>query len=247
MKAFNFRRLNPGSPAIALTLTDRDSPAKVRKAIQKSGCLLPLLLEIRIDRFRSVEAESVIRKLKAFRALKLPLLATLRARKEGGSWPLSEQARIRLFKKVLPWADLADLEADSTQLQKEIFPLARKNGKKVILSHHDFKRVPEETKLRALLRKGKSGRADFIKIAVLPVNDSELVRFLLFVNRWRKKNIIAVAMGDRGRSSRVLGHLIGSLWTYCFLSRSHAPGQFSLNDLWREMKVLLSDADSRRI
>ena len=200
---------------------------------------MPLLLELRIDRFPQIQEERLAERVHAFRKLGLPLIATIRSKREGGARSLSDQDRFWLFKKVLSAVNAVDLELSSPFLVRRLTPLARSQGKRVILSHHDFRKTPSDRTLQKLFEKGRRAGADIVKIAVTPKRSKEVARLLLFAQRNRGKHLITIAMGKRGIPSRVLGPLFGSLLTYGSLGRPQAPGQLALSKLLNELKPFL--------
>lgn len=216
-------------PAVALTVTDSVQPKEIQRAKKIGGP--PLLLELRIDRFHRLNDDDVLKKIRAFKKLGLPLIATIRSRKEGGGRNLSDAHRMRLFRKILPFVNALDLEFSSPALVQSLLPFAHQKKKKVILSYHNFRRTPSEQILAQFIRRGKRMGADLVKLAVTPRKKGDLARLLGFTHRNRDQNLITVAMGPLGTPSRTLGFLFGSLLTYTFLDRSHAPGQLSLQAL----------------
>lgn len=221
-------------PTIALAITDSETP----QAVHRAKRLGVGALEFRIDRFKSLDPNWVLPRIRSFKGLGLPLIATIRNRKEGGGRSISDSKRLEIFKKVLPWVDAIDLELSSTRLRKTLLPLARRRKKGVILSYHNFRSTPSDRVLLRILQKGKKGKADFVKIAVTPKRKGDLVRFLLFTHRNRKQHLIAIAMGRQGVPSRILAPLFGSLLTYSFLRHPQAPGQIPLGRLSKELKLL---------
>ncbi len=211
-------------PVIALTVTDRETSREIVQA-KRHGARL---LEIRIDGFRSLDAVSVAKKVRGYRRFKLPLIATVRSAKEGGRRELPDSKRFELFKKILPDVHAVDLELASVRLRKVLVPKARRLGKRVILSYHNFKSVPSDRKLLSLVQKAKRGGADIVKLAVTPKRSPEVVRFLLFAKRERDQRLIAIAMGEKGKVSRILAPWFGSLLTYSFVGRPLAPGQIPI-------------------
>ena len=226
-------------PAIALTVTDRETPGSVKKAksLIKAAGGPPLLLEIRIDRFRNLSDSYLRSKVRPLKKLNLPLIATIRSRKEGGARTLSDSARLELFKKILPRVNAVDVELSSSDLRKKLIPLARRSGKRVILSYHNFSSTPSESSMVQFIRKAKRSGADLVKLAVTPKTSGDLARLLRVTHRYRKENLITLAMGKLGAPSRTLGFLFGSLFTYSFIGpKPQAPGQLPLKNLIREIE-----------
>ena len=216
---------------IAVTLNGREKPALLRKA-KRLGAKI---FELRIDRFPKLPDAQLVPKVRSYRKFGLPLIATIRAKKEGGERAVSERERLELFRKILPSVDALDLELASTRLTKILGPLARRRGKRLILSFHDFKKMPPERKLTALIRKAKKRGADIVKIAVTPKKTNDVARLLLFTQRFRNDRLITIAMGRLGRPGRILAPLFGSLLTYSFVGKSQAPGQIPLKRLVQEL------------
>lgn len=223
-------------PSIAITVTDREPLEQIRKVIRGARRAVPLLLEIRIDRFHRLDEDSILQRTRALKKFGLPLIATVRSRREGGGRNLSDSTRLELFKKVLPSVQMVDVELSSTRLRKALIPLAHRKGKKVILSYHNFHRTPSDETLKSLVRKARQAKADWVKIAVTARAKSDVTRLFLFTRRHRHQNLITLAMGRLGRSSRVLAPRFGSKLTYSFAGRPHAPGQLPLRSLLRELE-----------
>lgn len=222
------------SPVIVLTVADREAPAQIRKA----GRLDARVLELRIDRLRKISPDAVLKRIRLLRKLGRPLIATIRSSREGGGRLISDPQRLELFKKILPEVQAIDLELSSPWLVKALVPTARRKGKQVLLSYHNFKSTPSDSVLLQLVRKAKHEKADLVKLAVTPKKPGDIARLLLFTQRHRKANLVTIAMGKRGAVSRVLAPLFGSLlaYTYAGAGRPQAPGQLPLRRLSKELK-----------
>ena len=272
-------------PAIVLTVTDRETPGQIQKIknLVQGKRRFPLLLEVRIDRFRHLErrfvlvrhsensgdlstlavsaesletrpspetapaltartdfSDAALERVTALKKLRIPLIATVRAQKEGGAFFLSNAARQALYRTLLPHVDAIDIELASRRLIRSLVPLAHRQGKRVILSYHHFSRTPPDAQIKHLIEKGKREGADLVKIAVTPQKKSDIGRLLLLTYRHREKGVIAIAMGRRGASSRFLAPFFGSLLTYSFVGRSQAPGQIPVRQLLKKIHPLFS-------
>lgn len=225
-------------PAIAITVTDRETLPQIKKVVRTRHAL-PFLLEVRIDRFRRVDEDHVLQKIRSFKKAGPPLIATIRSKKEGGGQFLPDLRRIELFRKVLPWVHAVDLELGSERLCRALIPLTRRRRRRVILSYHNFEFTPPDRKLEKLILMAKRLGADIVKIAVTPTKDSEVDRLLLLTKRYRDKSLITIAMGRRGQPSRILSPLFGSLVTYTCLGKPQAPGQIPIARLTKELHSTL--------
>jgi len=223
------------SPTIAITLTGSENLNAVKKAKRLGADLL----ELRIDRFPKLNSDSTLKKVRSFRKAGLPLIATIRSKKEGGGRNLSEAARLELFKKILPAVDAIDLELSSPALVKALVPRAHRLGKRVILSYHNFRSTPSNGALVRKIDEGKRRGGDLVKIAVTPKKTADVARLLVLASKERSKNVVAISMGKLGAPSRVLAPLFGSLLTYASLGKAQAPGQLSVAQLFNELQPFL--------
>ena len=60
---------------------------------------------------------------------------------------------------------------------------------------------------------------------------SDTSRILSLYNKSSKTKLIAFAMGEQAKFSRILCIHLGSPYTYVSLGKAVAPGQFSLDDM----------------
>lgn len=205
----------------------REPLASLRKA-KPAGAKI---LELRIDRFPVSSESLLLRKIQSYRSLRLPLIATIRSRREGGGRVYSETKRLEIFRKILSLVEAIDIELTSKTLVKILIPLAHRKGKKVIVSYHNFRSTPSDGALQKLIKKGKRVGGDLVKIAVMPRKVGDVGRLLLFTRRNRHENLISIAMGPKGRATRLLVPAFGSLLTYSFVGRPQAPGQIPIEKL----------------
>ncbi len=194
------------------------------------------LIELRIDTFSARERKSLEEILQEVRKNSgLPLLATVRSPQEQDprhkSVRLSSAERLALFKRALPWVEWIDLELSSEPLLKTLIGLAHRAGKKVILSHHNFKAMPGIDDVRDLIKRFKAHKGDVLKIAGYPKQKVQADEFLELCLMLKGMHRIFIAMGPHGMQSRVTAFGYGSCMAYGFVSRSSAPGQFTLKEL----------------
>jgi 3-dehydroquinate dehydratase I len=217
-------------PRIAAPLADRDLAGDLGSVRRYAD-----LVELRIDRCARHDAEAVAALCAAARPLGHPLLATVRAADEGGAAPLADAQRAALFEAALPLVDAVDVELDAA-IRDPIVALARRHGRTVILSHHDFTSTPTAADLAALVDAGRRHGADIVKIATHASDGADTARLLDLLRTRRDVPLIVIAMGAHGVASRVFFPLLGSLLTYGFVSESGAPGQLSLAELHDELR-----------
>ncbi|HBG46284.1 MAG TPA: type I 3-dehydroquinate dehydratase [Deltaproteobacteria bacterium] len=218
-------------PKAAAVIVGMISPSIVKRAISNGADLL----EVRIDTFRDKKPEVLAASLKDLKkSCKLPIILTIRSRAEGGQAHLDDDTRISLFNTLIPFAEYVDIEISSSGILKNVVKSAKKDGKKVIASHHDFKSTPDDKKLNKIIDSGLSSGADIVKIATYVNTPDDLRRLVRLPSS--RDNLIVIGMGAFGAASRVFFPMIGSLFSYGSITGKTAPGQLSLRDLKREFK-----------
>lgn len=218
------------APLIAAVITGAVDAGAVRKAASLGAGLL----ELRVDTFTSIQP---VRLLASFEKLKkiteLPILLTIRSAKEGGQAKLSDRERASLYSALIPFADLVDIELSSSGIRKIVVDSAKRAGKRVIVSHHDFESTPGDKKLSKIIESAREAGGDIVKIASMVRSQDDLKRLagLLCSDR----GLIVIGMGPLGKPSRVFFPMLGSLITYCSVTKSTAPGQMGLKEMRTEL------------
>ncbi|HBR16550.1 MAG: type I 3-dehydroquinate dehydratase [Deltaproteobacteria bacterium RIFCSPLOWO2_12_FULL_43_16] len=210
------------TPRIAAVIVDGED----RKAIAAAKRDGADLLELRIDCFKKQDVVAVQKIVKHIQTKKLPLLATIRSKAEGGKSGISEKERLRLFQNIMPLVDAVDIELGSKKILGDVIKEAHRFKKKVIVSYHNFKNTPEQKKLEAIIKNSKKAGGDIVKIAAFAKNKKDIIRLASLAAS--HSGIITIAMGSMGIVSRILFPMLGSLLTYCSVTKSSAPGQISL-------------------
>lgn len=225
-------------PRIIAPFTDRTRPSTLRSGVR--GGLA--LLEARVDLFDDVEPAHVLDKVRRARTI-APVLATVRSSSEGGSWKRSERDRLALYRALVKEADALDVELDS-RIRGAVVRAARKAGRTVVLSHHDFRTTPSATRLDAIVRRGTKAGADVVKIATFVRGPSDVQRLARMLARHPTDPLVVIGMGARGRPTRVLFPALGSLFTFASLDKKTAPGQLSLSETVRGLEERLRSAQA---
>ncbi len=166
-----------------------------------------------------------------------PVILTCRSRLEGGSFAGSEsERRALLAAAVASDAEYVDIEwsAGFTDL------VARRDGRGIVLSMHDFGGVPDDLDER--VRRMLSTGAAVVKVAVLTRALRDCVRLLELRRRFADARMIVIGMGDTGLSTRVMAARYRSEWIYA--GAGVAPGQIPIADLKTEFGIDRVTADS---
>lgn len=217
-------------PRIAAPLTDDD----VRRGGDEMARYADLI-ELRIDQFRQHEPQHLTAIARQAGGGGMPLIATVRARAEGGGGTLSDAQRLAAFDAVLGLVGGVDVELRSP-ICAAMVERAQSAGKLAIVSHHNFAATPSDPELGALYDAAVQAKADVVKIAAHTAGAADLDRLLGFLLAHRQHGVIVIGMGPHGVASRVFFPMFGSLLSYGSVGAASAPGQLPLKDLHAELR-----------
>lgn len=192
------------------------------------------IVELRADCLSRSDANSL---LQIVRDPKRQLILTLRRPEEGGHSPIDFETRRSFWMALqdLPADSLIDLELDLVEdfSQPESAKGLPIDWANVICSHHDFIRTPAN--LPQIFARMAETPAGIIKIAVQAEDAIDCLKLFDLINRAElsDRKVIAVAMGQPGAMTRILGPSRGSFLTYGSLNDESgtAPGQLTAADL----------------
>jgi 3-dehydroquinate dehydratase type I len=233
------------------------SNAAASRAIEKS-VLQAEMIELRMDLIPNGNLNELIAKSR-FCSPSLKIICTYRDAGRGGKQlpdagsraallpgagrdgktPEMEKRRIELLKEAVALGcDYVDCELDTPEpLRNELLSTIRAHNDrtKLIVSHHDFRATPSLRVLKKLLRDCINAQADVAKIVTYARQIEDNLRILNLIGYARQEGraIVAFCMGERGRSSRIMGPFIGSLITFASLRRGFesAPGQLTVREV----------------
>lgn len=205
-----------------------DACRKALKRCEKYRRQFPdLVAEIRLDLCGLGEDD--VHEL--FSSSKVPLIATCMKR----SNHLCEAA-------VLAGAAYVDVNIFSfnSLKQESLTALLRSRGTKLILSFHDYQMTPGREALVKVYREAVAAGADIVKIVTTASCTEDALRVLDLYRLQREGRLgrrrvplVAFAMGDAGRFSRLEAFRQGAPFTYCALRQKYivAPGMFTIEEI----------------
>lgn len=166
------------------------------------------MVELRLDGVGDLDVE------RALHGKRCPVLVTCRPQWEGGRFTGSEEERRRILRTALErGADHVDVE-----WKAGFEDLIELGARRVVVSSHDFERVPVDLAERA--RAMRQTGAATIKLAV---KVERLADSLALASIGREGGAVVVGMGEAGVPTRLIAHRLGSRWTYA--GDGVAPGQ----------------------
>lgn len=239
--------LGCGIPKICVPLT-ATSLGELRQEAAEAKGASPDLVEWRADFFQGLfekaELEKALKELSGI-LYPIPLLFTIRTKKEGGKVEISaeEYARCNLAAASSGKADLIDVEyfqlpAGDTSL----IPSLQALGAKLIASSHDFRKTDSREMLLERFRQMDASGADILKMAVMPGEFGDAAALMLatseMVKNHTEKPVISMAMGGPGVITRIAGEAFGSSVTFATVGAASAPGQLPIGELRRMLEAL---------
>lgn len=187
------------------------------------------MAEIRLDlaKYPSSEYASIF-------GHETPTIATCRPDELG----LDEQYRL-LKAAIEQGANYVDIEIEAPEKQlQRILEVARANDCKVIISYHNYTNTPSEEELDDIITTCFEKGADIAKLAVMANDTWDVSRVLGLYQT--DKPLVALAMGEFGKLSRIAAPLLGAPFTFAAPTDGHptAPGQVSYNDMTELLEKL---------
>ena len=218
-----------GIPKVAIVVSDKE----LNSSIESRNIDI---VEIRLDQFKRLDTSYVRKNIAARKNLNLPLILTIRSKKEGGNRIIPEKSKSKLFKDIISLVDAVDIELQSPVLST-VVNIAKKNKKIIIISWHDLKLTPNDKILTDILNKAKAKGAHIVKIATKANNAEDVNRLMRFTQKNKSKNIITIALGSIGAISRLSFPMAGSLITYSYINKPSGLGQIPLDILQEQLRL----------
>lgn len=136
--------------------------------------------------------------------------------------------RAKLLKTaILSGATYVDVEIESQEnFKNEILNFAHKKGCKCIISYHNYEETPPRQKLQEIIDTCFSQGADVAKIATMARSKRDAARVLSLYES--NDNIVALAMGEEGKISRVACLYLGSPFSFAAIDETHASANGQL-------------------
>ena len=203
------------------------NPKKIKRLL-KNALLKSEYAEIRLDFVNPSEIPDILQNIKEKISR---CVCTLRPKNEGGKFSGKENERISILKLISEYNPfLLDVEFNTLKKDQKLRQYLKKSNTDILVSWHDFKKTPSIDRLNSRLTEMKK-LSNFVKIVTVAKSISDTSRIMSLYNRSSKIKLIAFAMGEQAKFSRILCLHLGSPYTYVSLGKAIAPGQFSLDDM----------------
>ena len=186
------------------------------------------MIEYRLDKNQNENVD------KLANCVKLPTIATLRKPSEGGYYQGTEKRRGEIldFLSTKNFRYI-DIELSTSRIKKHV-DIIKGNGRKVIVSHHNFRDTYGRIELEKILRKQMKFNADICKIITKANSWKDNITILKFISTIPEyTKIVSFAMGEYGVPSRILSPLFGGAFTFASIHHNNrtALGQISFQEM----------------
>ncbi|MBK7802233.1 MAG: shikimate dehydrogenase [Chloracidobacterium sp.] len=180
-------------------------------------------VEVRFDCLRPDELQNAIEMIGSI-GLQIPLIATFRSPAQGGRGRATFDERVQFWQSLPNDYFAVDLEDDIIQFAPA--------GVRRIASFHDLDGIPDD--IEAVYgRLASSG--DIVKIAVRADDATDALAVWNLIEKAKNdgKPMIAIAMGDGGKWTRILGPAHGAFLTFAASSdgMATADGQITAKEM----------------
>ncbi|MDH5463804.1 MAG: type I 3-dehydroquinate dehydratase [Nitrosopumilus sp.] len=204
-----------------------ETPNKIKQVL-KNALTKSDFVEVRFD---FLKTEQIPEAIKIIKKDLNRIVCTLRPKTEGGKFTGSEKERIAILKLIAEYnPHLLDIEFNTLRKNSSLVKYLKGTNTKLLVSWHDFKKTPSTAKLKNKMTQ-MSKFSSNVKIVSTAKSTDDSTRMLELYRKKGKNNLIAFAMGDLGRISRILCLYLGSPYTYVSLDKAVAPGQFSVDEI----------------
>ncbi len=199
-----------------------------------------MLIEIRCDAFEASGPQALRHVLDTFDPAQC--VVTCRSTDEGGRRMMANADRIAIWHAAAQ-AQVAfiDVEVAFAQQQPQAFAQLRAQiggFTQLILSRHDFSGMPDGPTLRAQQLTAEALGADIVKICVTPATITDTWPLVqLLTHKHGQRPLLAIAMGEAGLWSRVLGARFALPPPFTF-ARSDGGGTALGQPAWRLLRQL---------
>jgi len=205
--------------------------AGVARAIEKRADII----ELRLDGLRRHAGWEKLLKVD------VPIILTNRAELEGGHFKGKERTRVdHLLKGIDEGVACVDIELSTSKpLLGEVVKAAKTQGTSLLITHHDFNETPSIDSLISIAKRMADAGCDIAKIVTFartPRDALTVLDFLTQVPDSVAVPVVAFAMGDAGRLSRIAAPIFGSPIVYAAADEPTAPGQFDVETTRRLLR-----------
>jgi 3-dehydroquinate dehydratase type I len=136
--------------------------------------------------------------------------------------------------------EYVDIDLNSPTLKGTVREI-KASGAKCIVSFHDCNGTPNAAELTAVLKRQLGDGAEVCKIVTTAQKLEDNLTLLQFISQCAAEaKLVCFAMGELGKTSRLLSPVFGGVFTFASLERGGetAPGQMTLHEMRAAYELL---------
>ncbi len=198
------------------------------------------VVELRVDTLND-PGDPELERMLASSEIEEPLLLTVRLESEGGEFRGNEEERVELILRLMEHFDAVDIELEAEEEnRRRVHQKARELGIPLVVSFHDFSETSSREELVYVVEQALDA-GDIAKVAVTPRSRRDVLTLLEATLEARENlggPVSALAMGEIGSHSRIVAPMYGSSLTYAALDEPVAPGQLSVEETKKGLRLL---------
>lgn len=153
---------------------------------------------------------------------------------------LTERDRtVLLSTAIRSGATYVDIEYEAdADYRQPLIDLAKKQFCKIIISYHNYETTPDIGTMNRIIRHSTVMGADLVKIAVTAISSADCARVMSLYEQ--HKHLVAFAMGDVGKITRIAAPLLGAIFTFASVDEAYltAPGQLTVEQMKMIYRIL---------
>jgi len=203
--------------------SSRQMIALVRPGLRKTRTL-----ELRLDYLRNAADRAAFLSWLGRNRPRAVLIATCRRQEGGGKFQGSREEQIEILAHAArcgcDWCDV-EIETAKYFARGELVPAL--SPARVMISYHDFRGTPKN--LAGIVRRLERAGGHAVKIAAHCRSVTDSLRICELAHR--RRDLVAIPMGEFGLAGRMLSSRMGSALAYAAVEQATAPGQLSLEDM----------------
>jgi len=217
---------------VAAAETAQQMRSLVRRGLGKTRTL-----ELRLDYLRGAKEREAFLSWLGRNCPRAVLIATCRRKEGGGLFQGSREQQIKILAQAARsgcgWCDV-EIETAKRMARGEL--VRALSPARVMVSYHDFRGIPRN--LKGVVRRLEHADGHAIKIAAQCHSVSDSVRICELARK--RRDTVAIPMGEFGFAGRVLSLRLGSALAYAAVEQATAPGQLPLDamiNLYRAAQI----------
>jgi 3-dehydroquinate dehydratase-1 len=214
MATIKIKNMELGTAPRVVGIIDRPMPAA---RLQKFADRGVDIFEIRADLFNR-PIDKVIAYIDTVKeSIRSPLIGTIR------ETDYNRPARVDWLISLSRHVDIIDIELGATRWRDVVDGISGLSTI-IMVSEHNFNETPDTLGLKNIVERSLKQGAGIVKLAVTAHCAKDVTRLMRFTEDCETP-IVAMAMGEAGKISRIVAPLFGSLFVYGYLIKPVVSGQ----------------------